>query len=206
MITFTELFIFTLVGIALCLTSCSPVLYTTVGQNVALFHQKGEAAFSANHAETNYASGASVQVAAAVDSSVEVMSSYYSLSSGTSSGNYFELGAGKFKYNPTSKFCGEVIFGMGFGSIKNSINNSGNSSNFIVNANYFKPFIQPSFGFSTKIIDLAFTPRIAFVTYTSKSDNTTDPSMRNDLDVYFSAKQNTVVFEPGLTLRAGFKM
>src|SRR5260221_4708466 len=81
---------------------------------------------------------------------------------------------------------------------------SNTNSNY-VNANYFKPFIQPSIGFSTKIIDIALTPRIGYVTYTSKSDNVTDPQMRSDLDTYYSAKKNTLVFEPGVTVRVGFK-
>ncbi len=205
-ITFTELFIFILIGLALCMTSCSPILYTTVGQNVALFHQKGEVSLGVSSAATNLASGSSVQFAAAVDSGIEIMSSYYSLSNGSSSGDYFEFGAGKFKYNPNTKFCGEMIFGMGLGSIKNSISNSSNSSYYIVNANYLKPFIQPSFGLSGKIGDIAFTPRVAFVTYTSKSDNVINPSLRNNLDHYFSEKQSTLVFEPGITLRVGIKM
>jgi len=207
LITFTELFVFLLIGIVLCLTSCAPILYTTVGQNVALFHQQGEVSLSVAHAETNYASGTGVQFAAAVNSRTLLMSSYYSLNNvaGSGSGSYFEFGAGKFKYNATTKLCTEIVLGTGFGSIRNTISNSGNSSNYFVNANYLKPFIQPSFGFSGKIFDIVFTPRIAIVTYTSRSDNATNPQIRTSLDNYFSEKHSTLVFEPGVTLRAGFK-
>ncbi len=208
LITISELFIFILIAIALCLTSCSPVLYTTVGQNVPLFHKKGEVAASVAHAGTNYADGTSFQVAAAIDSNTLLMSSFYSLNNvaGSGSGRYFELGAGKFKYNPVTKLCGELILGVGFGSINNSFRTDPYYNTYTnVNANYFKPFIQPSFGFSTKIIDIALTPRVGLVTYTSKSDNVTDPQLRSALDDYYSAKKSTLVFEPGITVRAGFK-
>jgi|GEM_PF-1144332 len=202
-ITFTELFIFILIGLSLCLTSCSPVLYTTVGQNVALFHQKGEVALSISQAETKYAAGVGAQVAAAVDSSILIMSSYYSLNNigGSGGGSYFEFGVGKFRYSTLTKFCAELILGTGLGSIKNV----DNTNNTFANVSYFKPFIQPSFGFTTKIIDIALTPRIGYVTYTSTSDNVTDPQMRTDLDAYYSTKKNTLVLEPGVTIRVGYK-
>lgn len=184
-----------------CLTSCSPVLYTTIGQNVPMLQKKGEIAVSGGAGYTNHAAGINAQFAAAVTDKIVVMSSYYSLQADAASGggNYFELGAGKYSYKPDTRFCSEFLFGMGFGSI----NNTGENQTF-VNVNYIKPFIQPSFGFTSEFADIAFTPRIALVSFTSHSDFVTDAQLRTNLDGFYSSK-SALAFEPGITIRLGYK-
>jgi hypothetical protein len=215
--TYQEAYSFTLIMILVALISlisCSPeipVLYTAAGQNVPLFQKKGEIAMSGGFASaspkdynyndfdfTPYMQGFNIQFAMAVDSSVAIISSLYSLSEDDdfiSKGNYFELGIGKFKYNLNSNLTGEIFIGAGFGSLKNSMENQS------INARYFKVFIQPSGGYSSEIIDVAFTPRVGLVTHTSNSSILNDPAMEQS----FSGKKTKLVFEPGVTLRVGYK-
>ena len=107
--------------------------------------------------------------------------------SNNTSVRYFELGAGKFRYNPSNKFCGELVAGIGFASIKNSaLEFYGSNKVGDVNVNYFKPFIQPSVGISTKLVDFAFTPRIGLVHFTSNPGNVLDSQVKKDLDSFYS--------------------
>src|SRR5688572_28965092 len=74
--TVLQLLTVMLIGI----TSCSPVLYSTVGQNVPLFKEKGEVSMGAGFASANNGSGVSVQLAGAVSNRVALFGSFYSLS------------------------------------------------------------------------------------------------------------------------------
>lgn len=188
------------------LTSCSSVVYTTVGQNVPLFQEKGEVTFSGGIGETSRAGGINAQLAVAVSDHVAVMTSYYNLKSEeVGSGSYVEAGAGLFK-RLSDQVTGEVFAGIGFGSHHNTTFSHPSGYSWDMNANYFKPFIQPSLGISTGSLELAFTPRIGFLSYTSHSDTYTNgTTMRAAIDDYFQSKQNSVVFEPGLTLRLGYR-
>jgi len=196
-------------AIAMGISSCSPVLYSTTGQNVPLFRKKEEVAINAGYfgiedkdLSSYYDSegGFNAQFAAAVDSSVAIISSLYTLKAGSDSewkikGSYFEAGVGLFKHGEVSKLTGELFAGIGFGSMKNSYDFKN------IDANYLKFFIQPSGGFSSKVLDMAFTPRIGLVTYTKYNNNVEEPLV----DDFFSEKKTTFVFEPGITIRMGYK-
>jgi len=190
----------TVIAAASLMTSCSPVLYSTVGQNVPLFHKKGEVAMSGARGETGHASGFSGNLAVAVSDHAAIISSWHSLHSwGTSGGGtYFELGAGKYKHYPSTVVT-ELFGGIGLGSISNSINGES------IGVSYIKPFVQPSVGISGKVCELAFTPRIALVSYTSKTGYSSDAAIRTRVDDFYQTKKNTVVFEPGITFRIGYK-
>lgn len=190
--------------------SCSPVLYSTNGQNVPLFHQKGEATLGIGRGsgslgydvpyfyddETGH--GLNLQTALAVDTSVAIIASLYSLKGSEDwdvNGHYLEIGGGLFKYNDKSKFVGELFAGIGFGNIVNA----GEAGEYL-KAKYIKYFLQPSGGFTTKSFDIAFTPRIGLVNYTTKPD-----SDYEELNDFLTEKKSTFVFEPGLTVRLGYK-
>src|SRR6187401_3370028 len=117
--------VFALISVGL--TSCSPVAYSTTGQTVPLFQEKGEAFINVGHAmatnDFDYADGLSVQAALAIDSSVALMSSFYHMSQRdgdwSGKGTYADFGIGLFKSNSSKRFKGEIFIGAGFGSIKN---------------------------------------------------------------------------------------
>lgn len=189
------------------LHSCAPALYTNVGQNVPLLKKKGEVAIAAGRGSTGNdhgsAEGFNAQVAGAVGKNTAIFSSFYSMKNeggdSEGSGNYFEIGIGKFKNSEENKFIGEIFFGTGFGSIRNSVGND------FINLNYVKPFIQPSGGFSTKVLDIAFTPRFAIVSYTKKSENISDTQQQQSFDQFWTENKTSFVFEPGVTVRLGYQ-
>ncbi|HEX5171455.1 MAG TPA: hypothetical protein VFW11_19895 [Cyclobacteriaceae bacterium] len=198
----------TLLAVALLtIVSCTPVLYSSVGQNVPLFHEKGEVAFSGSYCEIWDAKGFSMQFATAVSSKLAVTSSFYSMNNSSyasedtwkGNGSYFEVGAGKYHYSSEKKWTYELIGGLGYGSMRNSY------ASQAVNANYVKPFFQPSFGISGGIIEVALTPRIGLVNYVSHSNTMTDAYDAETVENYFDSKKTTLVFEPGATVRVGYR-
>ena len=193
--------------------ACGPVLYSNVGQNVPLLQEKGEFSGQFSYSASSgawSADGIGLQGAYAVSEKVGIISSFSSLWGTDESqdyewegnGTYFELGAGLFGGKQENKFLYEAFAGVGSGSIKNS--SLVNRGEFF-NVKYLKPFIQPSVAFSTKYFELAFTPRIAYLTYTSQDDFNLvrNPEQLNTQD-YFDENHNTVVFEPGIMIRGGF--
>lgn len=192
---------------AMYFTACSPVLYSSVGQNVPLFHEKGEVTISGGRCEVYDAKGFNLQFATAASDKLVVISSLYSMKSFSTpsngawsgKGSYFEVGLGKYGYSPENKWCYELISGVGYGSVKNNYDYSE------VNANYIKPFFQPSIGVSGGVVEFALTPRIGLVTYLSNSNTLSDAYDRERVDSYFEKKGTSLVFEPGVTLRLGYR-
>ena len=189
------------------LSSCSPAFYSTVGQNVPLFHEKGEVALSggimsaSNTSEgfspLNFTPGLALQGAVAITSGAALFGSLYHMNYDGQyqiNGNYCELGGGLFTYKPKSMFIGELFAGVGYGTIDNQMDAQE------LNAEYIKYFIQPSAGFSGRVFDVAFTPRMGVVNYLSHST-----SDRADVREFFGEKKTTFVLEPGITIRGGYR-
>jgi hypothetical protein len=202
--TLCYLFFLILVTVA----SCSPVVYSTIGQNVPLFRSKGEVSADASIVSSDDGDGGGFQFAAAPGNNFAIITSFYSLANKTSGewrgqGSYFEFGAGRFGYlDPGKKtFITEVFLGMGFGGIKNEDQNSASR----VDVTFIKPFVQPSIGISGKWYDVALTPRFALVSYTNNTITVDDPQYQTEAEQYFDDKKNTFVFEPGITIRLGYK-
>jgi hypothetical protein len=195
--------------VSCALGSCSPVPYAVIGHNTPLLQEKDEVNISASLATGTDASGLGIQTAWAIDSSVALMSSFYSMKSASSwddpsdwkgNGRYFELGIGTFgkgKRNP--RFVREAFFGTGFARIRNHYNDDK------LDVNYMNIFIQGSLGFSNHWIDIALTPRIAYMHYTHKSYTFADAENRSLADDYFENNNSKLLFEPGITVRAGYK-
>jgi hypothetical protein len=193
--------------------SCGPVLYSNVGQNVPLLQEKGEFSGQISLSESFGgwdASGVGLQGGYAISEKVAAIGSFYSMKGDDinddnewrGNGAYFELGAGFFGGNPEKKFIYEAYAGVGAGSIKNV--NLTNPGDFI-NVKYLKPFIQPTVAFSTKYFDLALTPRIAYLTYTTQDDYNFDVDLEQlNPQEFFDKNSNTLVFEPGIMIRGGF--
>src|SRR5690606_38616650 len=73
-----------------------------------------------------------------------------------------------------------------------------------INVKFFKPFIQPSFGFSSRYFDIALTPRVAYLAYTSKDDfKFVQDGDQLDPIQYFNKNDKQFLFEPGITIRGG---
>src|SRR5690606_15803703 len=156
--------------------ACGPVLYSNVGHNVPFFHEKGGVSGKISYVASDggeSASGIGIQGAYSVSDKVALISNFYSMKGDYSgdnewegNGSYVEIGGGLFGGGSTKKFLYDAFAGIGTGSIKNQ---SVTNTEFI-NVKFFKPFIQPSFGFSSRYFDIALTPRVAYLAYTSKDD------------------------------------
>ena len=199
---------FSIVGLLISsVYSCSPVVYSTTGQVVPLFREQGEATVSGGFSTAEDAQGFHVQAAGSVSDHFALLTSVYAMSNDNSSsdnwtgkGTYFEVGGGHFgSFGSNNTFIYETFAGVGFGGIRNSYQDQKLDVNFI------KPFIQPSIGISQKWVDIALTPRFGLVSYTDHSIQTNDASYRTAAENYFNDQGTTFVFEPGMTVRAGYK-
>ena len=201
-----------LFGTAVNLFACGPVLYSNVGQNVPLLKKKREFSGQISYAESSggwTGAGAGVQAAYAVTEKVGVISSFYSLASpkdpndewkGT--GSYFEFGGGVFGGIQESKFRYEGFAGIGTASINNS---SLITNRDFINVKYLKPFVQPTLAFSTEYFDIALTPRIAYLSYTSQNDFFFSPTSEQvSPQEFFDENHGKILFEPGIMIRGGF--
>lgn len=200
---------------AALLVSCSPVIYSNVGTNTPMFTEKGEVAINGSYASTTVSgdvfyttttSGVGLQGAYAIDDHWAAIGSFYSLKNREEpnddynwigKGTYWELGGGRYGTIGSKKlFAYEIFGGFGSASIKNE--DYLNRSNYL-NINFSKPFIQPSIGFIFKYVDLIFTPRFGYVIFSNPSYNLIGGEPNYELP------KDSFIFEPGFTLRAGFK-
>lgn len=193
--------------------SCNPILYSNVGQNVPMFQNKDELVLNGGYVLTtggdySDADGVGVHAAYAVTDKLAAMGSFYSMSGikdpdydeWEGKGSYFEAGFGAYGATESKMFLYEVFGGIGTGSIQNtSLINPGDN----MDVKFLKPFIQPSFGFTSPYFEMALTPRLAYLTYTSNSYHFTESDQEGLVEAFFTENDNKVVFEPGLTLRGG---
>lgn len=164
--------LFVAVVLSLFFSSCGPLVYTNYGPNAPLLSEKGESAISAGMNITmsdlydDNLAGVSLTGATAVGQNFALAGAFHysggqSEDEWTRRSSYWELGAGWFKKNEGTVMF-EVYGGPGFGTINNE-----SSLNENIQVKYVKPFIQPTIGWRFKIIDLALTSKIAYVTFTS---------------------------------------
>jgi hypothetical protein len=197
---------FSLFYLLLLFASCSPVLYAPSSQNVPLLKQKGEVNFGGGYIGTEGADGLSLNFATAVDSSWAIAAAFNALSGGARSlnswegkGRYLEAAVGKFNTIADGPFLYEAFLGLGYGTARNKKPNND------VNGKFIKPYLQTSIGVRSKIVDLAFTPRIAVVNYVSNEVYVPDfPQEAIAASNYFDDKGSSFVLEPGITLRLGW--
>ena len=193
------------VGVILYLQACSPVPYANVGLNVPMLKEKGEVNLNAAFGTTEDAEGFALQAAAAVDSSLSLMASFYVLNNTTNTdwdgrGSYVEFGLGKFgRVSRDRKIIYDAHLGLGYGGIKNE---SGIQS---LNVNFIKPFLQGSIGFNHKIVDVALTSRFAVVNFTDFEYRFDDAAYSLEASQFFEENETKFVFEPGITVRVGYE-
>lgn len=202
---------------AICIMSCSPVLYSPVGQNVPLFEERGEVALSAGICDSdvgfiyfggNYASGFNVQDAAALTDKVAITSSFYRMSGSpvndadaaiSGNGWHWEFSGGRYGAFQKKIFKWEILAGTGFGAIKNKIDNDH------LNLTYQKPFIQPSIAIKWKYVEFAFTSKLTLINYTTHDVSFSEVEKNDKAEAFFRDKRLSSAYEPGFTFRAGLR-
>ncbi len=152
--------------------SCAPA-YVPNKVNAPLLTNKGELQVSANFGT----SGFDPQLAYAVTDNIALMAngSFMNTTSDTSSSSdfyhkhtFFELGPGYYR-NLRNGFKFETFTGIGFGKVSSEYDNNLWSNKTEVNITRF--FLQPSFGYTSKVLDIGISARLVFVNLVQSSIN-----------------------------------
>lgn len=119
-------------------------------------------------------------------------------------GRYFEIGIGSFgnspsKQNKKGKVVYEGFGGVGFAGIRNRYDAD------MFNVKYMNVFLQGSLAYSAHWIDIALTPRLMYMHYTDKSYSFTEAGSEARADAFFNKNKSKLLFEPGFTIRLGYK-
>lgn len=190
---------------SILLFSCTHRYYAPSGQNVPLFKEKGEVQLSGGLASSGEAGGGNIQAAYAVGNNAGITADAY-IANGENedngaSGNGFNISVGGGYFKPLGDyFVFETYAGFGGGNITNKYAGGGDSK-----VMFIRPYIQPAIGFTSNFVDVAFAPRIAMVNYTGiNRSGIGDSTQIAQLD-YINDHPTSVYFEPGVTLRAGWK-
>lgn len=190
------------------MSSCTHYYYMPNVQNVPLFREKNEVRAtiaSGGGAET---STTEIQVAHAVTNNFAVMTNFMAAKGGDKAdrswarGSYIDAGVGYYK--TISEFGVFEIYG-GLGS-SNQHHEYGSSSsvNGTADLHFNKLFLQPSFGFTFRAFDIALSARLSRVTF-GRIDNNITNDIEFDYVDSISRNRNSLLFEPALTIRGGWK-
>ena len=195
-----------LIALIISLTSCVHYYYAPNAHNVPLFKEKGETNIIAAISGGDEFSGIEVQFASAVTENIGVMANFITASGDggvddqyeSGKGFLFELGAGYYK--PLGqKFVFETYGGAGFGSVKNEYSFGDSKVKFT------RFFIQPNIGFKTRGFEVAFSARFAGLNYHSVNFSSVEQSYDLDNLEYIKNNKFSLLFEPSLTIRGGWK-
>ncbi len=195
----TTVLIFGLIGaMVFIFTACSPIYYASNAHNVPLLKEKHEVRISGGLTGTEYLSGPDVQVAYAVGKNTGLIANGTYLQGGEDDYGYLAEAAGGFFKVIERQMVAEIYGGAGFAKVVNQ-------RQYYAPPLYFiKPFLQPAIGFSSDYFDLAFSPKIAWVHYNVPLI-LDYPANANSIHQPVKEKQTFFAFEPGLTIRGGWK-
>ncbi|MFZ4399589.1 MAG: hypothetical protein ACOYO1_06120 [Bacteroidales bacterium] len=189
-------------------TGCGSVhYYWPTMQNVPLFKEKNEIKTSfgySDYGELNdfgYLGGRCVDAAYSITDHIACQfvsgSKNNKVNSRDAYAEVIELSAGYYlRYREHLAF--ETFGGYSYGMVL------GDDEFNKTKANFNRIFIQPSIGFASDYLDIAFTPRFAKVDYTIKENTVYHLSPQNDIIINMD-KHSYYFFEPGITIRFGFK-
>jgi len=189
---------------ALC--SCSHYYYVSNVQNVPLFKDKNEYRISGSIGEGDESSSVEVQTAVSVTENVAIMANFMRATGGDlkstnyGKGNYFEGALGYFK--PVKKNgVFEIFGGVGGCEQHHEYAGYGNGQYYdISDISFWKFFVQPSFGFTSNVIDIAFSTRFCGLNYYNVSSVSNSHENMNTL-----SNGSHFFLEPAITLRVGWK-
>jgi hypothetical protein len=200
------------------LSSCSHYYYVADIQNVPLFKEKNEMRFSGAFATGDESNSIEIQAAYAATDKIGVIANYMHAKGGEiidrnyGKGNYFEGGAGYYK--PIEKYgVFEIYGGLGGGSEYHEYSEFRYNDNTGVYSDVYdgnaelsliKLFIQPSFGFTYNICDVAVSARFCRVSFTGV-ENQVSPEHYEYDDLNTLSNKSHLYLEPAITLRAGWK-
>lgn len=233
MITIKENLLTILLSISLIILLNACALYTPSHVNTPLFTEKGQLMASATagtgeNYQVAYAATNHIGIMANVFnyeisdfSSWDIDHKTISTKKLQNKGyaNMHEIGIGYFKNRRESdkhadfRSIFEIFGGYGYGNSRlnpsyrynfDSLTNSSFSADFQHKLPTHKLFVQPSFGITTNIVEMAFTPRVSFLNYGKASSNVPD-SLLTFNNYNLINKNAYFFFEPTITFRLGYK-
>lgn len=193
---------------SMVISSCTHYYYAPNGTNVPMFRERGEARLNIGANTADEINGTEVQAAYTPVNHFGLMLNYINVHGGDAGdqpvnfgkGHQAEGGAGY--YLPMNKAVFELYAGFGGGNVYNKYDSFYTSS-----VNFSKFFLQPAIGYTTDYFDAIFSMRLAVLSTSLKQ---TDYPLNNGSDnagdlVYLSTNRKFLLYEPGITLRAGWK-
>ncbi len=194
------------------LTGCVHYYYYPGMHNVPLFKEKGESRATLALSEGEETSALEVQAAHSISDKYAAALNFMYASGGSGKdfgeGKYLEGAFGYYKPLAKSKVF-EVFGGIGAGNQHHDYSIGVFGMNDVYKGfselSFTKVFVQPSIGYSSNIFDVALSTRFSNL-YFHKVNNQIDSGISDLVEVNkISQNRNSILFEPGITLRAGWK-
>jgi hypothetical protein len=184
----------------LLLSSCGSVYYAPNTQNVTLFQEKGDAKLSVGISTGEDVQKAfELQSAYAITDHVGIMANFYRVKQDAGGGTLIELGGGYFQ-PLADKLVFETYGGISYAQVFNNRDETTQLTDFT------RYFVQPAIGFTTNFFDVAFSTRFAVLNYHKVELQELPVTYQQGLPfVHLSSNRVQFLFEPALTLRAGWK-
>ncbi len=201
---------------AILLCSCTHYYYVTNVQNIPLFKEKNEVHLSGSFSVGEESECLEVQAAYSLPYNIGIMANYMNARGGSISnndygkGNYFEGAIGYYK--PFEKYGG--VFEI-YGGIGGSTQHHEYTSRHFDSWEYYKQydgncdlsftklFIQPSYGFTSDMFDIALSTRIYRLSFTNMVNNIT--VAQEAFEVSTLSDKGHYFIEPAITFRGGWK-
>jgi hypothetical protein len=195
---------------ALMTTSCSHYYYVPNVQNVPLFREKNEYHLAAYYGGGDESACAEIQTAYSVTNNFGVMANFMSAKGDNDSrqssakGYCFEGAIGYYKPLGKSDVF-EVYGGYGGGNQHHTYYDGYNHlSDGTADLSFSKLFVQPSFGMTYNLFDIAFSTRICRLSYNKINNHITGYSFENE-NINTLSDKNHFFAEPAITVRGGWK-
>ncbi len=195
-------------SILFMMIGCTHYYYVPPAQNVPLFKEKNEVRITANISE-DVGTGVDIQAAYAMTDKFAIMTNFSSVKDESDDdygkGNYFDLALGYYK--PFHKNLVFEIYG-GFGSSTQNHKYgyyNGGSPGTEADLSFVKFFLQPSFGYTSNGFDVAVTARLSNIIFREINNRASHGSAPYEEINLISQNKSSLLFEPSLTLRGGWK-
>jgi len=194
--------IIAVLSISLC--SCSHYYYVANTKNVPMLREKNEARVTLSFGEGNESSSIDFQGAYAISDKIGILANFMTANGGTESGQSqnwakgtcFEGAGGYFK--PINTFgIFEVYGGLGTSSQHHQY------STGTADLRFTKVFVQPSFGFTAKWAEAAFSLPVSRVSFNEINDYT--HSVDETGLERLALNHTSYIVEPAFTIRGGWK-
>ncbi|MFU8843563.1 MAG: hypothetical protein ACNA7V_07130 [Bacteroidales bacterium] len=190
-------------------SSCIHLYYVPNVQNVPLFKEKNEYRFSGSLGSSATITQIDVQAAYSVTDNIGIMVDYMTAKDVDSESNNFGGAIGYFKPIEAAGVF-EIYGGLGGGKQHHEyeIVTSFYPLSFTTGTSelsHFKLYVQPSFGFTNNVIDIALSTRFTRLSFPKVSTSPGLVGKSSYWTVHSLNDKSHFLIEPAVTLRAGFK-